>query len=130
PSTAEDAKGLIAAAIQDPNPVIYMEHKNLYRRVKGDVPEGRYATPIGEARLAREGTDLTVITYGAMVWTALEATEDIHGASVEDLDPRTLYPLDRDAILQSVRKTSKVLLVQEATQSAGVMAEVSAIIAD
>ncbi len=130
PSTAEDAKGLIASAIQDPNPVLYMEHKNLYRRVKGEVPEGRYSTPIGEARIAREGTDLTVIAYGGMVHTALEATEDIEGASVEVLDLRTLVPLDREAILASVRKTSKVVLVQEATISAGVMAEVAAIIAD
>ncbi|MFL5895472.1 MAG: alpha-ketoacid dehydrogenase subunit beta [Thermoleophilaceae bacterium] len=130
PSTAEDAKGLMASSIQDPNPVLYMEHKHLYRRIKGDVPDGRYATPLGEARLAREGTDLTVITYGAMVWTALEATEDVDGASVEVLDLRTLYPLDRDAILASVRKTSKVLLLQEATRSAGVMAEVAAIIGE
>jgi pyruvate/2-oxoglutarate/acetoin dehydrogenase E1 component len=130
PSTAEDAKGLIAAAIQDPNPVVFMEHKHLYRRIKGDVQDGRWATPIGEARLAREGTDLTVITYGAMVWTALEATEDIDGASVEVLDLRTLCPLDSDAILRSVRKTSKVLLVQEATQSCGVLAEVAALIGE
>src|SRR3954447_10415732 len=130
PSTAEDAKGLIAAAVQDPNPVLYMEHKHLYRRVKGEVPEGRYATPLGEARIAREGTDLTVITYGAMVLTALEATEDIEGASIEVLDLRTVVPLDCEAILESVRKTSKVLLVQEATRSAGVMAEVAAIIGE
>ena len=130
PSTAEDAKGLIAAAIQDPNPVVYMEHKHLYRRVKGEVADGRYATPIGEARLAREGRDLTVITYGAMVWTALEATEDLEGASVEVLDLRTLCPLDEAAILESVRKTSKVVLVQEATQSCGVVAEVSALLGE
>jgi pyruvate/2-oxoglutarate/acetoin dehydrogenase E1 component len=130
PSTAEDAKGLLAAAIQDPNPVLFMEHKNLYRRVKGDVPDGRTSTPIGEARLAREGTDLSVITYGGMVHTALEATEDIDGASVEVLDLRTLFPLDREAILATVRKTSKVVLLQEANLSAGVMAEVAAIIAD
>src|SRR3954451_19433322 len=130
PSTAEDAKGLIAASIQDPNPVVYMEHKHLYRRVKGEVPEGRYETPIGEARLAREGTDLTVVSYGAMVWTALEATEDLEGAAVEVLDLRSLVPLDRESILQSVRKTSKVVLLQEATRSAGAMAEVAAIIAD
>ncbi len=80
PSTAEDAKGLLAAAIRDPNPVLYMEHKNLYRRVKGDVPEGRYETPMGELGIAREGTDLTVVAYGAMVHTALEATEDVDGA--------------------------------------------------
>ena len=107
-----------------------MEHKHLYRRIKGEVPEGRFSVPIGEARLAREGTDLTVITYGAMVWTALEATEDVDGASVEVLDLRTLVPLDREAILASVRKTSKVLLVQEATRSAGVLAEVAAIIGE
>src|SRR2546421_1028907 len=130
PSTAEDAKGLIESAIQDPNPVLYMEHKHLYRRIKGQVPEGRFSVPIGEARLAREGSDLTVITYGAMVWTALEATEDIDGASVEVVDLRTLVPLDREAILASVRKTSKVLLVQEATRSAGVLAEVAAIIGE
>ena len=130
PSTAEDAKGLIASAIQDPNPVVYMEHKHLYRRIKADVPEGRFETPIGEARLAREGTDLTIVTYGAMVWTALEATEDLEGASVEVLDLRTLCPLDEAAILESVRKTSKVVLVQEATQSCGVAAEVSALLAE
>lgn len=130
PSTAEDAKGLLASAIQDPNPVLFMEHKNLYRRVKGEVAEGRFDVPIGEARLAREGTDLSVITYGGMVHTALEATEDIDGASIEVLDLRSLVPLDREAILASVRKTSKVVLLQEATRSAGVMAEVAAILAE
>src|SRR5215207_2277434 len=130
PSTPEDAKGLIAAAIRDPNPVVYMEHKHLYRRVKGEVPEGRFQTPLGEARLAREGTDLTVITYGAMVLTALEATDDLDGASVEVLDLRTLYPYDRDAVLASVRKTSKVVVVQEATRSCGVAAEIAALIAE
>jgi pyruvate/2-oxoglutarate/acetoin dehydrogenase E1 component len=130
PSTAEDAKGLIAAAIQDPNPVLYMEHKHLYRRVKGEVAEGRFETPIGKARVAREGTDLSVITYGAMVHTALEATEDLEGASVEVIDLRSLVPLDRDAILESVRKTSKIVLLQEATRSAGAMAEVAAIVAE
>jgi pyruvate/2-oxoglutarate/acetoin dehydrogenase E1 component len=130
PSTAEDAKGLIAAAIRDPNPVVYMEHKHLYRRVRGDVPEGRYETPLGQARVAREGEDMTVITYGAMVLTALEATEDLDGASVEVLDLRSLYPYDRDAVLTSVRKTSKVVLVQEATRSCGVAAEIAALIAE
>ena len=130
PSTAEDAKGLIAAAIRDPNPVIYMEHKHLYRRVRGEVPEGRYETPLGEARVAREGEDLTVITYGAMVLTALEATEDLDGASVEVVDLRSLYPYDREAVLGSVRKTSKVVLVQEATRSCGVAAEIAALIAE
>jgi 2-oxoisovalerate dehydrogenase E1 component beta subunit len=130
PSTAEDAKGLIASAIRDPNPVVYMEHKHLYRRVKGEVAEGRYETPIGEARLAREGTDLTVIAYGAMVHTALEATDDVDGASVEVLDLRTLCPLDEEAILASVRKTSKVVVLYEATRSCGVGAEVASLIAE
>ena len=98
PSTAEDAKGLLIAAVRDPNPVLFMEHKHLYRRVKGEVPEGSYETPF-TARIAREGTDLTVIAYGAMVHTALEATEDIDGASIEVLDLRSLVPLDEEAIL-------------------------------
>jgi 2-oxoisovalerate dehydrogenase E1 component beta subunit len=129
PSTAEDAKGLLSAAIRDPNPVLYMEHKNLYRRVKGEVPEGRYETPMGELGVAREGTDLTVVAYGAMVNTALEATKDID-ASVEVLDLRTLCPLDRDGILASVRKTSKVVVLHEATRSCGVGAEVCSLIAE
>ena len=104
--------------------MLYLEHKNLYRRVKGDVPEGRYETPMGELRVAREGTDLTVVSYGAMVHTALEATEDIDGASIEVLDLRTLCPLDREGILESVRKTSKVVVLHEATRSCGVGAEV------
>src|SRR5919108_1301864 len=130
PSSPDDAKGLIAAAIRDPNPVLFMEHKHLYRRSKGEVREGRYETPIGEARLAREGEDLTVITYGAMVLTSLEATEDLDGASIEVLDLRSLYPFDREAVLASVRKTSKVVLVQEATRSCGVAAEIAALIAE
>ena len=108
PSTAEDAKGLLISAVRDPNPVVFMEHKHLYRRIKGEVPEGRYETPF-TARVAREGTDLVVIAYGAMVHTALEATEDIDGASVEVLDLRSLVPLDEEAILASVRKCSKVV---------------------
>ena len=106
PSTAEDAKGLLIAAVRDPNPVLFMEHKHLYRRIKGDVPAGTYETPF-TARIAREGTDLTVIAYGAMVHTALEATADIDGASIEVLDLRSLVPLDEEAILKSVRKTSE-----------------------
>src|SRR6201988_5029592 len=101
PSTAEDAKGLLIAAVRDPNPVLFMEHKHLYRRVKGEVPAGTYETPFS-ARIAREGTDLTVIAYGAMVHTALEATEDL-GASVEVLDLPSLVPLDEEAILKRGR---------------------------
>src|SRR3954453_1206548 len=130
PSTAQDAKGLLSAAIRDPNPVVYLEHKHLYRRVKGDVPEGRYQVPLGKARVAREGTDLSVIAYGAMVGLALEATEDLEGASVEVIDLRSLVPLDRDGILSSVRKTSKVVVLHEATRSCGIGAEVCALIAE
>jgi pyruvate/2-oxoglutarate/acetoin dehydrogenase E1 component len=129
PSTAEDAKGLMIAAIRDPNPVCYMEHKHLYRRIKGEVPDGTYATPF-TARVAREGTELTIVTYGAMVHTALEATEDLDGASVEVLDLRSLVPLDTEAILASVRKTSKVLIVDEANRTCAAGAEVAAVIAE
>jgi pyruvate/2-oxoglutarate/acetoin dehydrogenase E1 component len=130
PSTPQDAKGLLAAAIRDPNPVLYMDHKHLYRRAKGEVREGRYESPLGEARLAREGTDLSVIAYGAMVPLALEATDDLDGASVEVLDLRSLVPLDGEAILRSVRKTSKVVVLHEATRSCGVGAEVASLIAE
>ena len=130
PSTPEDAKGLLAAAIRDPNPVVYLEHKHLYRRAKGPVPEGRYDTPLGRARVAREGSDLSVIAYGAMVPLALEATYDLDGASVEVIDLRSLVPLDREAVLRSVRKTSKVVILHEATRSCGVGAELAATIAE
>ena len=98
--------------------------------MKGEVPEGRYQVPLGKARVAREGTDLSVIAYGAMVDLALEATDDLEGASVEVIDLRSLVPLDRDAILASVRKTSKVVVLHEATRSCGVGAEVCALIAE
>jgi 2-oxoisovalerate dehydrogenase E1 component beta subunit len=129
PSTAEDAKGLLIHAIRDHNPVCFMEHKYLYRRVKGEVPAGTYETPF-TARVAREGSDLTVIAYGAMVHTALEATEDLDGASVEVLDLRSLVPLDEDAILASVRKTSKVLIIDEANRTCAAGAEVASLIAE
>jgi 2-oxoisovalerate dehydrogenase E1 component beta subunit len=129
PSTAEDAKGLLISAIRDHNPVVYLEHKHLYRRVKGDVPDGLYETPL-TARVAREGTDLTVIAYGAMVHTALEATADLDGASVEVLDLRSLVPLDEEAILASVAKTSKVLIVDEANETCAAGAQVAAVIAE
>jgi pyruvate/2-oxoglutarate/acetoin dehydrogenase E1 component len=129
PSTPEDAKGLLIAAVRDPNPVVFMEHKHLYRRVKSEVQEGGYETPFS-ARVARPGEDLVVIAYGAMVHTALEATEDLDGASVEVLDLRSLVPLDEAAILASVRKTSKVLIVDEANQTCAAGAQVAALIAD
>ena len=115
--------------MRDPNPVVFLEHKHLYRRVKGEVAEGVYETPFS-ARIAREGTDLTVIAYGAMVHTALEATQDIDGASIEVLDLRSLVPLDEEAILASVRKTSKVVIVDEANQTCAAGAQVAALIAE
>jgi pyruvate/2-oxoglutarate/acetoin dehydrogenase E1 component len=128
PSTAEDAKGLLHAAIRDPNPVCFMEHKHLYRRVRGEVPEGIYETPM-RARIARPGEDLVVIAYGAMVHTALEATEDLDGASVEVLDLRSLVPLDEAAILDSVARCSKVVIVDEANATCAAGAQVAALIA-
>jgi len=129
PSTAEDAKGLLIGAIRDPNPVLYFEHKHLYRRVKGDVPEGTFTTPF-TARVARDGDDLVVIAYGAMVHTALEATEDLDGASVRVLDLRSLVPLDEEAILESVRRCSKVVVVDEANATCAAGAQVAALIAE
>jgi 2-oxoisovalerate dehydrogenase E1 component beta subunit len=129
PSTAEDAKGLLHSAIHDPNPVCYMEHKHLYRRIKGEVPEGVYETPF-TARVARSGSDLVVITYGAMVHTALEATEDLDGASVEVLDLRSLVPLDEETILESVERCSKVVVVDEANSTCAAGAQVAALIAE
>jgi len=129
PSTAEDAKGLLHAAIRDPNPVCYMEHKHLYRRIKGEVPDGVYETPFA-ARVARAGSDLTVITYGAMVHTALEATEDLDGASIEVLDLRSLVPLDETAILESVARCSKVVVLDEANGTCAAGAQVAAVIAE
>src|ERR1700748_58696 len=110
PSTAEDAKGLLIRAVRDPNPVCFMEHKHLYRRIKGEVPDGVFETPF-TARVARAGSDLVVIAYGAMVEVALEATADLDGASVEVLDLRSLVPLDEAAILDSVSRCSEGAIV-------------------
>jgi pyruvate/2-oxoglutarate/acetoin dehydrogenase E1 component len=129
PSTAEDAKGLLHAAMHDPNPVCYMEHKHLYRRVKGEVPDGVFETPFS-ARVARPGQDLVVITYGAMVHTALEATAELEDASVEVLDLRSLVPLDEEAILDSVARCSKVVVVDEANFTCAAGAQVAALIAE
>jgi 2-oxoisovalerate dehydrogenase E1 component beta subunit len=129
PSTASDAKGLLHTAIHDPNPVCYMEHKFLYRREKGEVQEGVFETPF-TARVARSGSDLVVITYGAMVHVALEATEDLDGASIEVLDLRSLVPLDEDAILGSVARCSKVVIVDEANATCAAGAQVAALIAE
>jgi 2-oxoisovalerate dehydrogenase E1 component beta subunit len=130
PSTAEDAKGLLHAAIHDPNPVCYMEHKHLYRRIKGEVPEGVYETPFS-ARVAQPGSDLVVICYGAMVPLALEAVSDgLDGASVEVLDLRSLVPLDEEAVLDSVARCSKVVIVDEANATCAAGAQVAALIAE
>ena len=129
PSTAEDAKGLLIKAIRDPNPVVYMEHKHLYRRVKGEVPDGAYETPFS-ARIAQAGTDLSIFAYGAMVHTALEAAEQLEDASIEIIDLRCLKPLDTEAILASVRKTSKVVIVDEANMTCAAGAQVAALIAE
>ena len=129
PSTAHDAKGLLHAAIRDPNPVCFMEHKHLYRRIKDEVPEGVFETPM-TARVARPGSDLVVIAYGAMVHVALEATDDLDGASVEVLDLRSLVPLDRAAILDSVARCSKVVIVDEANMTCAAGAQVAALIAE
>jgi 2-oxoisovalerate dehydrogenase E1 component beta subunit len=132
PATAYDAKGLIKAAIRDEDPVIFFEHKFLYRRVKEVLPEGDYTVPIGKARIARPGRDLTIITYGAMLWTSLEAaaTLEAEGIDVEVIDLRTLLPLDEDAIFESVARTNKALIVHEDTRTGGVGAEVSARISE
>jgi pyruvate/2-oxoglutarate/acetoin dehydrogenase E1 component len=129
PSTPADAKGLLIGAIRDANPVVYLEHKHLYRRIRGEVPAGTDATPF-TARVARPGSDLVVITYGAMVHTALEATEDLDGASIQVLDLRSLVPLDEAAILAAVRECSKVVIVDEANSTCAAGAQVAAIIAE
>src|SRR5260370_11421288 len=127
PATARDAKGLMKSAIRDDDPVIYLEHKWLYRRIKEQLPEGEeILTPIGEARLAREGKDLSIVTYGAMVWKSLEAADTLQqpdGVAVESLQLRTLLPLDDAAIIRTVQKTNKVLIVHEDTRTGGVARE-------
>jgi pyruvate/2-oxoglutarate/acetoin dehydrogenase E1 component len=134
PATARDAKGLIKAAIRDDDPVLYFEHKYLYRRIKEALPDGEEVlTPIGKARIAREGKDLSVITWSAMVFKALEAAERLSaedGLSVEVLDLRTLMPMDDDAIVATVKKTSRVLIAHEDTRTGGVAGEITARIND
>ena len=132
PATAYDAKGLIKSAIRDNDPVLFFEHKGLYRKIKEDLPEEEYTVPIGKAKVVREGKDLSIITYGAMVWVALEAAAKLEeeGASVEVVDLRTLLPLDRETVCESVRKTSKVLLLHEDTRTGGMAGELAATIAE
>jgi 2-oxoisovalerate dehydrogenase E1 component beta subunit len=130
PSDAYDAKGLLKAAIRDDNPVVYFEHKYLYRRAKGPVPEGDDIVPIGQAAVRREGTDATVVTYGAMVSESLAAAEQLakEGVEVEVIDLRTLLPFDKPAIFQSVEKTNRALIVHEDVKTLGVGAELSAVL--
>lgn len=132
PATPEDAKGLLATAIEDPNPVLFFEHKHLYRRIRGEVPEDRYTTPFGKARVHRQGDDVTVITWGAMVYTADEAAAKLEeeDVSVEILDLRTLIPWDREAVLESVERCSKVLVLHEDTKTGGFGGEIAATIAE
>ena len=133
PATPADAKGLLTTAIEDPNPVLYFEHKHLYRRIKDEVPDERYTIPFGEARIHREGEDVTLVTWGAMVYTAAEAAEKVEqedGISTEIIDLRTITPWDRKAVLASVEKTSKVLVLHEDTHTGGFGAEIVATIAE
>jgi len=131
PSTPADAKGLLAAAIRDPDPVVVLEPKLIYRGDRGEVPEGEHVVPLGKARLAREGDDLTLVAYGAMVSLCETAADELAGeASVEVLDVRTLKPLDEDALLASAAKTGRVVIVQEAPRVAGFGAELAAVLAE
>jgi 2-oxoisovalerate dehydrogenase E1 component beta subunit len=132
PATPSDAKGLMTAAIRDPDPVLYLEHKFLYRRIKEDVPEGEIVTPIGQARVARVGRDISILTYAAMLHVALEAAEAAarDGIDVEVVDLRTLLPLDEEAILRSAAKTGKVIVLHEATRTGGPGGEIAAVVAE
>jgi len=129
PATAEDAKGLMKSAIRDDDCVLFFEHKYLYRRIKAEMPSGDHVVPIGKARLAREGKDVSIITYAATVWKALEAAELLEkedGISVEVIDLRTLAPLDDEAIFATVRKTNRVLVLHEDTRTGGIAGEITA----
>jgi len=131
PSTPADAKGLLAAAIRDPDPVVVLEPKLIYRSERSEVPEGEHVVPLGRARLAREGDDVTLVAYGAMVPLCERAAEELEGeASVEVLDLRSLRPLDEEALLASASKTGRVVIVQEAPRTNGFAGELAAILAE
>jgi 2-oxoisovalerate dehydrogenase E1 component beta subunit len=133
PSTPYDAKGLIKAAIRDPNPVLYFEHKRLYRHIKGEVPDNDYVVEIGKGDVKRQGNDITVVAYGSTVHLALEAAEILErqdGVSVEVVDLRSLMPLDKELIISSVKKTGKVLIAHEDTVTGGIGGEIAALIAE
>lgn len=129
PSNPYDAKGLLISAIRDNDPVVFLEHMKLYRSFRQEVPEGEYTIPLGKANIVKEGSDVTIITYGAMVHTSLKAAEEIEkarGAKVEVIDLRTISPLDIDTIVESVKKTNRAIVVQEAQRTSGVAAEIIA----
>jgi 2-oxoisovalerate dehydrogenase E1 component beta subunit len=130
PATPYDAKGLIKSAIRDNDPVLFFEHKGLYRRIKEDLPEGDYTVPIGKAKVARQGRHVTIVTYGAMLHASLEAADALEseGISIEVVDLRTLAPLDVETVVESVRKTSKVMVVHEDTRTGGLAGEIAALI--
>jgi 2-oxoisovalerate dehydrogenase E1 component beta subunit len=132
PATAYDAKGLIKAAIRDDDPVLFLEHKFLYRRIKDDLPDEDYVVPLGKAVVRRAGKDLTIVTFGAMVHVALEAAAQLATAGIdaEILDLRTLAPLDKEAVLRSVAKTSRVVILHEAPRTGGIGGEIAATIAE
>jgi pyruvate/2-oxoglutarate/acetoin dehydrogenase E1 component len=132
PSTAYDAKGLLKSAIRDNNPVLFFEHKYLYRRIKEELPAEDYTVPLGKAIVRREGRDLTIITYAALMHTSLEAAAELakEGIDAEVLDLRTLLPLDRETILASVRKTNRLLVVHEDTRTGGIAGEIAAIVCE
>ena len=133
PTFPADAKAMIKSAIRDPNPVLFLEHKRTYRLIKEDVPdEGHEEVPIGEARVHREGSDITVVAYGLMLYTALEVANGLseeHGIEAEVVEPRTLYPLDKETILRSAKKTGKFLVVSEANLTGSVSGEIAAVVA-
>jgi 2-oxoisovalerate dehydrogenase E1 component beta subunit len=132
PATPSDAKGLLKSAIRDNNPVLFFEHKFLYRRIKEEIPEGDYTVPLGKAAVRREGRDLTIITYAAMLHTSLEAANLLaqEGIEAEVVDLRTLLPLDKETILQSVKKTNKLLVVHEDTRTGGIAGEIAALVCE
>jgi 2-oxoisovalerate dehydrogenase E1 component beta subunit len=132
PTFPTDAKGMIKSAIRDPNPVLFLEHKRTYRLIKEDVPDDDYEVPLGRARVHREGSDLTVVAYGLVLYTALQVAQRIsgeHGVETEVVEPRTLYPLDREVILASAKKTGKVLVASEANLTGSVSGEIAALVA-
>lgn len=132
PGTPYDTKGLLLSALRDPDPVIFLEPKRIYRAVKGEIPEGEFTVPIGKARVAREGRDLTIVAYGAMLHVALEAAESAskNGVEAEVIDVRTLVPLDTETLLASVQKTGRLIIVHEAPKTSGFGAEISAQVAE